>query len=477
MSDYATLMKGPAIGVVVMPGNPAGSRLIEIIESSSMPPNGNGIPAAELQTLTKWVQMGAKYDGAAPDMQLTAFAAAGANMPARTPPAEIKQATGRETVSFAKDVASILIQNCNGCHIDAMQTQGGLRMDTFAQLNRGGDSGSIVTAGNPDMSLLIKKLKGEEGNRMPPPGRPALTEQQIQLISTWIKEGATLDGRGPDQPLRVMTALAWARDATHEELMQRRVEMAEGNWQKGSPDEAAAKVETENFFVVGSVGKNTLQAVADQAEAALKDAKSMVARPEKRGESIFKGRATIFALPRRYDYSEFGRMIEGRSLPTSWTEHWRHDGLDAYVAIVVTPNDQDEQIKARLVGPLTSLLIADLGEVPHWISEGVGRAATEKFGGRDNETVMRWKDQLPAALAAFKNPDQLLKGQLPPDQADVLSFEIGKYIVNGPYKGKFDKMIRQLAAGDSFNVAFLGAYGGEPKDLLTAFGRWYSAKR
>ena len=75
-----------------------------------------------------------------------------------------------------------------------MQNRGGLRMDTFAQLLQGGDSGEIVTAGQGNASLLIKKLKGMniEGDRMPAGGRPALADKDIQLIATWINEGATL---------------------------------------------------------------------------------------------------------------------------------------------------------------------------------------------------------------------------------------------------------------------------------------------
>ncbi|WP_417740486.1 c-type cytochrome domain-containing protein [Rosistilla oblonga] len=473
MSDYATLMRGPAIGIVVAPGNPAGSRLIEVIGSGSMPPNGNGIPAAELKKLSDWVAAGAKFDGTETDMQLTAFATAA--QPGRMPAAAIRQSTGKETVSFAKDVASILIQNCNGCHIDARQVQGGLRMNTFAQLNRGGDSGPIVMAGKPDMSLLLQRLKGEGGNRMPAGGRPPLSDEQIELISTWIKEGATLDGKTPDQPLRVMTALAWARDATHEELMERRTEMADHNWKMGSPDEEPTQIETDNFYVVGSVGPNTLKAVAQQAEAALADAKGIVRRPEKRGQPTFKGRATIFAFPRRYDYSEFGRMIEGRTLPRDWTQHWRYDGLDAYAAIVVTPNDQDAQIKSRLTGPLASLLVAETGDVPHWLSEGIGRAATAKLADRDNELVETWNEELPAAIAAFNKPEQLLTNKLPADQADLVSYAIGQFLIDRAYKPKFDKLINELAAGKDFRTAFVTAYGGQPKDVLTAFARWYQA--
>ncbi len=99
------------------------------------------------------------------------------------PAAPVKRATGKETVSFAKDIAPILLQNCNGCHIDAMQVRGGLRMDNFALLLKGGDTGAIVEGGKSAMSLLVRKLKGEEGQRMPAGGRPPLSDEQITLIS------------------------------------------------------------------------------------------------------------------------------------------------------------------------------------------------------------------------------------------------------------------------------------------------------
>ena len=73
--------------------------------------------------------------------------------------------------------------------------------------------------------------------------------------------------------------------------MERRTEMADHNWKMGSPDEEPTQIETDNFYVVGSVGPNTLKAVAQQAEAALADAKGIVRRPEKRGQPTFKGRA------------------------------------------------------------------------------------------------------------------------------------------------------------------------------------------
>src|SRR5690606_33602320 len=102
------------------------------------------------------------------------------------------------------------------------------RMDTFSMLMRGGNSGEIISP-TAAASLLVRKLKGEEGQRMPAGGRPPLSDEQITLISTWIEEGATFDGESAEQPLEVMASLAWANSATDDQLNERRVDTARKN--------------------------------------------------------------------------------------------------------------------------------------------------------------------------------------------------------------------------------------------------------
>ena len=126
--------------------------MIETIETGDMPRGGGKVTPQELQTLKAWIMAGAKFDGTDPESPIVAGAT-----PATRPVnmnVEIRRATGSETVSFAADVAPLLVENCNGCHIDAMQNRGGLRMDTFAQLMRGGDTGPIAIAGNSDRDRL-----------------------------------------------------------------------------------------------------------------------------------------------------------------------------------------------------------------------------------------------------------------------------------------------------------------------------------
>lgn len=103
-------------------------------------------------------------------------------------------------VSFSEDVAPILAANCLGCHDDT--ARGGLRLDTFANIRRGGMSGPLLTPGNPQRSLLAYKLIAPGQQRMPRGGQP-LNANEIKTIADWITQGAKYDH--DDQTASIMT--------------------------------------------------------------------------------------------------------------------------------------------------------------------------------------------------------------------------------------------------------------------------------
>jgi hypothetical protein len=82
MATYESLMKGPPAGKVVFPSNVDGSDLIVKVRDKEMPPNGAGIPGADLAILTKWVEEGAKFDGPDPAAPLVSLIRAGTGQPA-----------------------------------------------------------------------------------------------------------------------------------------------------------------------------------------------------------------------------------------------------------------------------------------------------------------------------------------------------------------------------------------------------------
>ncbi len=475
LMNFAMLMKGPPEGTVIFPGDAVGSRLIETIESGDMPRGGGQVPPEQLQLIKDWIIAGAKYDGNSPLIPLVAMAASAPPptgdpaLPA-APPVDpsIRQPTGSETVSFAKDIAPILIENCNGCHINAMQTRGGLRLDDFASLMRGGDNGEIVMPKLSADSLLVRKLKGEEGQRMPAGGRPPLSDEQIALISQWIDENATFDGATADQPLGVLASLAWAGSASDEELSERRAELARKSLRLVAPGEDKwIERESKNFFLIGNLGEATADVVIAAADKVAGKIKSFA------DPATIRGRVTIVGLPKRYDYSEFCKMVESRDIPTEWQSHWKQDGVDAYIAIVAGPSDSDDVIEARLVGPLTSLAVAMRGSgVPRWFAEGVGRAATTKIAARDFPNIESWNQGLPAAVAGITSGDQFVKDGLAPEQTDLIGYAIATTMLRGQRR-QYDALLKNLEKGEPFDAAFTAAFGGAPAAYVD---RWKPAK-
>ena len=464
-------MKGPPEGVVIFAGDVIGSRLIETIETGDMPRGGGRVTPQELQTLKAWILDGAKFDGSDPSAPI-AGGAAPSPTPNRPRPT-VRRATGNETVSFAADVAPLLVENCNGCHIDAMQTRGGLRMDTFAQLLRGGDSGEIIKPGSGATSLLVQKLRGAVGERMPAGGRPALSEDSIQLISTWIDEGATLDGASETQPLRVMSQLAWAASATSEQLSDRRKELAERNMKLvTSSGGTLESKQTEHFHVIGSASAGTIDLVAQQAEAQMKTVKTVVSGGG--GEDFFHGRATIFVLPRRYDYSEFAKMVEQRSLPPGWTSHWQFDGIDAYVSLVATDRDEEDAIADRLTSPLVALAVATRGSgVPRWLAEGAGTAtASRNRNTRDRDARRRMEEEVSEALAAMGNAKQFIEGKLSPEHTDRIGAAIAVSMLDRTQRRSFDALLRNLDGGKPFDQAFREAFRATPTEFVESWIKW-----
>ncbi len=97
-------------------------------------------------------------------------------------------APARADDHFEKHVRPLLAEHCVGCHGPEKQ-KGGLRLDSKAGWQTGGDAGPAVVPGNPDASLLLKAVRGAAGvERMPPKGK--LPDAAIAALTKWVKDGA-----------------------------------------------------------------------------------------------------------------------------------------------------------------------------------------------------------------------------------------------------------------------------------------------
>ena len=91
-------------------------------------------------------------------------------------------------VSFSQKVLPILtVQGCVSCHGGS----GGLNVGTVADLLTGGNHGPAIVAGDGAGSNLVKKLISPApfGQRMPL-GGSQLPDSTINVIRTWINQGA-----------------------------------------------------------------------------------------------------------------------------------------------------------------------------------------------------------------------------------------------------------------------------------------------
>ena len=97
-------------------------------------------------------------------------------------------------LSFLKDVAPILVQNCIACH-NPKKSESKYIMTNFAQLAKGGvmGKGVTLTAGDPDASYFVELCRPDGSPRMPWKQDP-LAPEKLALIERWVKEGAKYDG-------------------------------------------------------------------------------------------------------------------------------------------------------------------------------------------------------------------------------------------------------------------------------------------
>jgi WD40 repeat protein len=107
-------------------------------------------------------------------------------------------------ISFSKQIAPILIDQCVECHRSG-KAKGGYRLDTVELMLKAGDGKTApVFAGKPDESELYRLIATHEEDDRMPKKADALPEKDTKLIREWIASGAKLDVADPKAALRTI---------------------------------------------------------------------------------------------------------------------------------------------------------------------------------------------------------------------------------------------------------------------------------
>lgn len=98
-------------------------------------------------------------------------------------------------VSYSQDIAPLWRAHCLSCHTGA-QGAGKLDLSTVKGLQKGGVSGPLIVPGNPEKSLLVKRLLGHGGMPQMPMGFAPFSKAQMDKVRAWISSGGSYTESG-----------------------------------------------------------------------------------------------------------------------------------------------------------------------------------------------------------------------------------------------------------------------------------------
>lgn len=457
-TSYEALMKTG----MVQKGQAGSSRIVEVIETGDMPRGGGKVSKDELNTLTSWIDAGAPFDGPDPAARFVGVPAAAGGMRAR--PQERKAQPLKDgEVSFAFDVAPILLEKCTRCH-GGQRPQADLGLTTLQALLNGGETGPAVVDGKGSESLLVKKLlgKGIEGQRMPR-GGPPLPDEDIATISKWIDQGAKLDLLMWNSHLDDVAAAGRARSLSDAELKPVRAKAGEVLWRMAIPDEDALVEPRERVHVMGNLPASRMKEMADVAA----DAEAAVRKELVGGEGLLrKGGLVLYVFRKSYDYSSLWQQTLGGERPKGVNGHGGMMGDVVYGAVLLPATPPDEaSVELLMAEQLAAGALAGRG-LPNWFVKGAARAVAMKAVPKA-KLVKDWKRETPEALRAIGSTADFFSVHA--DPATLAGASGGFVGALATPTSKLRQFLALVDGGQDFDTAFANVFRNKPQPLFEAW--------
>ena len=95
-------------------------------------------------------------------------------------------------ISFKSDVAPLLQKHCLPCHSEDQMNPSELYLDSYENVMASAKHGKSVLPGNPDSSLMIRKisLTPPFGDPMPLKRKVPFPDDSLRTLKLWIQQGA-----------------------------------------------------------------------------------------------------------------------------------------------------------------------------------------------------------------------------------------------------------------------------------------------
>ena len=403
------------------------------------------------------------------------------------------------TLVFSRDIAPILVANCARCHGGAMP-KGQLSMASFNRLMKGGKSGAVLSAGDPDVSRLVQMIKREADVPKMPPGNANLAAETVAKVEAWVKAGALLDaGKDPDADIK--TFAATPEDLRRAELAKlspdQRDKKAEAvaleRWKKASSSAAFVVTPEKHVLLFSNLPPLRAKALARAIETQADNVRRFLGTP---GAPSLNGpeKLSVYVFNELNAYAEFVRAVEGREVERGDEAHGKLDVETPYLAAVDPLGGRDEPAGAKkaakskkddepsgpgrsLAGLLTERLAASAvqqaGKPPRWLSLGLGAYFAQGVEPRSPY----FADLRATAFAKYRQGWRTKATEALGGEGDAASIRAvglslvewlasqGRPMLSGfssgmmEGQGQLDEMIRQAFGMDANRDQFLAAWG------------------
>ncbi|MDB5339664.1 MAG: Planctomycete cytochrome [Planctomycetaceae bacterium] len=434
------------------------------------------LSAAEIASITSWVNQGAKYEGDK-TKKFQAAAAGGAARGNNLPVPAIVRAAGNEKVSFKRDIAPFMVNLCVGCH-SGNNARGGLNLTTFEGLMKGGQSGRVILPGNMEGSRLFRLVGGLELPRMPQ-GQARITRTNYENLKTWFEEGNKFDGPDPKQPLRELVPTeaemiaAKLAKLSPEEFNAMRKEKSEDQWKRSNSKETANTVESADYLVMGNASEDRLKEVLGWAD---EHAKTLRAAFGAKTDEIWKGKLAIFVFKDRFSFEEFPRVIDSAEVPreTIGLSKVSPSFDEAYVCVEDIGDQVSSEspgMKLSVIDQITGAYLKRSGDkIPEWLIRGLGLALASK-DDKKNEFILAQPAMAVQSLQGLESPEQVFeKGKFSSADLGPVGFTLVQHMMAAGGPGKLGMLIDKLQSGAELAAALKDVYNADLKTLGMSYG-------
>jgi hypothetical protein len=422
-----------------------------------------------------------------------------------------KTAGDPNQLSFARDIAPILVANCTECHSGDRPglTKGKLDLSSFDSLKKGTSDHKVISPGKPDESSLVLRIKGEETPRMPRGSNRPLSDVAIAKIERWVKAGALLDA-GLDSKKPLKSYAAKADEVRRAELAklpakdrdEKTKAVGLQRWKQANPKLNPDVVPGEHFVLFSTLPRDRATTTLRSMELQYGHLKRMLGP----SWAEWVEKVGLYVFPTRKDLIEFVRAIEnGRDLDAEDFASAKLTVDQPYVAVVDPGAGRNEEpgasrrrgrpkrfdegsgegggsdrtINGLLTEALGISVIGASGSPPRWLVLGIGSYLAAQVEPRS----VYYRQLRQTAFANFRQgwpnrANEALGGtdQITPDNLHAMGFALVEAMMTTEPRAFPNFVVGMLQGGEKLDETLGRVYRGTREEFINDTGEWVAAR-